>query len=744
MRKRSSSSLKHPSINGNFDIRPPSGNPTIQVGNIFLDASNNDERVEMEYNRKSGQYNRNERNQLRSSFQNDEEKNKQTNDEKLNPIKIEKKGLFGLTISSPKGDNRRSTSKSPQLVIEEETFIKKTPLSPIRKKDVSFQPNNENSISFRKKPTEPFSELEISSLSKKNNHAKAPEPIKIPESNSSSVVLISKSPMNRSFKDQAWTTKNSYDNTVPIEIETLSNSGRFTLLKLEPRKTTNAVPTQKLERKESGDLKKTVTDLNSSNLMDKINLNSTLSHVPSNPLSRDSLRNLFSHTISLTNHLEGKISPSVNDTQINHSFIEASMNSVKWSKVIQKESKKTLEKPVGTKFGERYEFETMDSLMLNESPPPTNSGSLIAFPSKRKLCLFGGSTNCGSSSETWLFEVGLQKWMKVMIDPLHNHSIPEKRFGHCAGVFDSNTMCIFGGGDSDSRTLYNDLWIFKPDPFPIWKCLSKSNSNGVKGQPTPRMHSVCAVKDDLLFIHGGEGSNFLALDDLYVFSRSQNFWIPLIPVLPKPSPRFLHTASVIDSKIIIIGGMNGANEIEDSVWSLDTRSFFWQEIKIPKIQGPFKDGSLYGHSATVWGNRIMVFGGLKGNTRKINDRVWLLDLLANVWIDISDNWNSTTDLPTHRYKHMAASDFYSHISCNTYRPFEKQHLSSLAKHQVSKYLHEHPANQDKNSDPIMLRMPADISLQKLTKTYFFGGTQNTKRSNELWELSLVFHKKPGD
>jgi len=420
------------------------------------------------------------------------------------------------------------------------------------------------------------------------------------------------------------------------------------------------------------------------------------------------------------------------------------------------------------------------------TPPPLNSGTLVAFPSKRRLCLFGGMTDQGSTNDTWIFEIGLEKWIRTEFlatrentfsdysplkkrNSLVEDNIPRKRCGHVADTFDNNTMFMFGGGDLEQKQLYNDLWMFKPDPYPVWKCLSSNDYDLSKtpGKPSPRMNAACTAKDDIFIVHGGEGHHFLPLDDFGVFSRENNEWIPLLTVHPKPSARFLHTANLIDNKMIVVGGASNM-AFTDTVWSFDTFSLSWQQVKIPTRNSPFEnDMNLYGHTASVWGNRLMVIGGLNGSTGEYNDKVWLLDLIANCWVDISSSWPSE-QLPTHRYKHMAISDFYSHLNCNTFRAAEKNELTNLAKYQVKKQYSritgENPQSGNeftggspsmrnmfvkRNSrsnlseyDHTLLQLPADVVLQKMTRTYIFGGidSDSNKRASDLWEASLVFNQ----
>ncbi|KAF0972313.1 hypothetical protein FDP41_009216 [Naegleria fowleri] len=570
---------------------------------------------------------------------------------------------------------------------------------------------------------------------------------------------------------RAQSTDSNITKEMKIEFDVLDRKGKFVMSRVEPRTSNIEIESQTARtlQKKKADLRKVLEEIQEhvyspSAALHSFKQHSSTSLTSNSPpftnmpiLNKDSIRNIFTQSINMTKRNTSDIVSPTNQRNLNNQFIEATVTSFANSNHSSEEAQRKQEKPISSKFGEQYEFESLESLLLNECPEPITSATMIAFPAKRKLCLFGGMTESGPTNETWLFEIGLQKWIRVQpslssetnkqttndtMNATSHHSVkPSKRFGHCAAVYDSNTMYMFGGGDLERRILYNDLWVFKPDPFPVWKCISNSTHRGnddktPPGMPCPRIYCAGVMADDLFFVHGGEGANFKPLSDLCVFSRSKNEWIPILNSFPRPSARFLHTATLLDHhKLVIIGGNNNTDEMSDTVWIMDTRSLYWKEVKTKNI-GPFVNGPLYGHTASVWGNRILVFGGVHGKSRLNNEKVWLLDVDASYWVDISDKWHAFSELPTSRFKHVTASDFFSHITCNTYRANAREELLELSKHQISRYSEK--ADCSHSYDVALLRMPTDTHLQKMTRLYIFGGMQNNKRLNELWELSLTF------
>lgn len=108
------------------------------------------------------------------------------------------------------------------------------------------------------------------------------------------------------------------------------------------------------------------------------------------------------------------------------------------------------------------------------SPPPLTSCTLVAFQGKRKLCLFGGMSEKGSTNSTWIFDLGVLKWKLIGFSQTNNEQsidqtfysiqktiVPPKRCGHCAATIGSNEMYLFGGQYIEKMVYYNDLWVFR-------------------------------------------------------------------------------------------------------------------------------------------------------------------------------------------------------------------------------------------------------------------------------------------
>lgn len=84
-------------------------------------------------------------------------------------------------------------------------------------------------------------------------------------------------------------------------------------------------------------------------------------------------------------------------------------------------------------------------------------------------------------------------------------------------------------------------------------------------------------------------------------------WLQPSPLGDTPSPRSLHTATAVGSRLFIFGGQESGYTFGD-IFVLDTETFQWSK---PHTTGE-APGSVFRHAATLVGTSIFVFGGYDG------------------------------------------------------------------------------------------------------------------------------------
>eukprot|EP01097_Dermamoeba_algensis_P005731 TRINITY_DN3627_c0_g1_i1.p1 TRINITY_DN3627_c0_g1~~TRINITY_DN3627_c0_g1_i1.p1 ORF type:complete len:732 (+),score=161.29 TRINITY_DN3627_c0_g1_i1:33-2198(+) len=95
-----------------------------------------------------------------------------------------------------------------------------------------------------------------------------------------------------------------------------------------------------------------------------------------------------------------------------------------------------------------------------------------------------------------------------------------------------------------------------------------------------------------------------------------------------PSPRAFHSSSVFGKRIIIFGGIGEKKKYFNDVFVFDTDSMGWQQ---PEVTGEVPPPRC-GHTANIIGKKMIVWGGVTP-TGAVNE-VYVLDLVNWSWINV--------------------------------------------------------------------------------------------------------------
>lgn len=129
------------------------------------------------------------------------------------------------------------------------------------------------------------------------------------------------------------------------------------------------------------------------------------------------------------------------------------------------------------------------------------------------------------------------------------------------------------------------------------------------------------MKDGKLcvYLFGGCDSKNQPRNEMFCFDFEKREWKKINCKGTIPSPRYGHSATVIDgSKIYIFGGTNGHEYFKD-LYIYCTETNTWTRVKTQK-QGPSERS---GHTAVAYGTKIYVFGG--GNDKGLYNDLYALD-----------------------------------------------------------------------------------------------------------------------
>lgn len=144
-------------------------------------------------------------------------------------------------------------------------------------------------------------------------------------------------------------------------------------------------------------------------------------------------------------------------------------------------------------------------------------------------------------------------------------ALPPPCRAHTSTLVDRK-LIVFGGGEGP--TYYNQLYILDTVTY-------RWTHPDIKGElPPPRRAHTAVFYRSCLYVFGG-GNGQAALNDLWRLDLSMPIdrweWVEIkqrSPNAPIPEARGYHTANLIGSVMVIMGGSDG-KECFDDVWALD-------------------------------------------------------------------------------------------------------------------------------------------------------------------------------
>ncbi|KAG7671615.1 putative Acyl-CoA-binding domain-containing protein 5 [Nannochloris sp. 'desiccata'] len=264
------------------------------------------------------------------------------------------------------------------------------------------------------------------------------------------------------------------------------------------------------------------------------------------------------------------------------------------------------------------------------------------------------------------------------------------------GDYSSNTTTATtnGGGGSDSQNSNIPSSTTAPAATTTALHTSKSSVNPVSSiksrsvaevvvegswvspyiasdrRPPPRYEQSMALIGNYLYVVGGNcGGRYLA--DTWALNLENLSWNcistgkltgaatldqeggQLTSPLPLP-PVAGHATVPWNGNVVCIGGHTKAkDEVEMPVRLLDTQSDAWSTLT-PTCTSDVHPRPRGGHSATVIGNKVYVFGG-EDATRKPLNELWVLDLSTLEWSQPETTTSDGSNAPKARSQHTSCS-----------------------------------------------------------------------------------------
>ncbi|XP_067628744.1 RING finger protein B [Eurosta solidaginis] len=205
------------------------------------------------------------------------------------------------------------------------------------------------------------------------------------------------------------------------------------------------------------------------------------------------------------------------------------------------------------------------------------------------------------------------------------------RFSHSA-VRHGNSMYVFGGGSS-SDTTFNDLWRFDLSEMSWERPLSMGS------YPSPKGSASIVCWNEQLVLFGGwrypslhpPYQPWCLFDELHFYDLKSNRWTLRI-TLSSPPPMAGHSASVHGDRMIIFGGYqiaDGLNSNSNETWCLNLNELKWWQ---PRFMGNTKPPPRYGQFQIVLDEQHLLIMGGCGGPNSIYSDAWVLDMSQEIWV----------------------------------------------------------------------------------------------------------------
>ena len=255
-----------------------------------------------------------------------------------------------------------------------------------------------------------------------------------------------------------------------------------------------------------------------------------------------------------------------------------------------------------------------EELRIKASLPPrrcNHSASIV----KNKLIVYGGQDmSIGVFSDTWILNIDLNNFANVTwSEVIGLDDAPPPLCRHSSLVY-NDLIFIFGGTDLCNQS--NLLYTFNPESFE-WKIYSTE-------APAIDSHSA-VVYCGKMIVFGGYLGAFMT-NSVFVMDLEHLTWTR--PELSnKPMARAYHRALIHDRFMLVFGGTSEESNHLQDMWRLDLENWSWQEI----TAGGEHPGGISGHSICVYGDVILVFGGIKDMIKETNE-MYTYDIRNNIWV----------------------------------------------------------------------------------------------------------------
>ncbi|GBC04885.1 hypothetical protein RclHR1_05920005 [Rhizophagus clarus] len=258
-----------------------------------------------------------------------------------------------------------------------------------------------------------------------------------------------------------------------------------------------------------------------------------------------------------------------------------------------------------------------DLSTINTVPTHYGAASVEGGANNSTLFLYGG-TSVTVMELVYVFDPQSNSWSI----PKPTGGIPIKK-RELTGIIDHKGIMYLWGGFIDFNTsTLNDMLILDTINL-VWE------EGSVFEVPTGREDYGAALLADnnIIYMGGFDGTNELALNEVYLYDTINNNWSTKVTsgIVPSGRDGFSAILGLDGQRVIIFGGTASVNSTDlipqDSLYELNLINFEWS---IPKVSGQIPESRMY-HKANVVGNYMVVSFG-DGYDQTTESDILLLDI----------------------------------------------------------------------------------------------------------------------
>eukprot|EP01040_Poterioochromonas_malhamensis_P019773 gene19773-23442_t len=221
--------------------------------------------------------------------------------------------------------------------------------------------------------------------------------------------------------------------------------------------------------------------------------------------------------------------------------------------------------------------------------------------------------------------------------------VPSKRSGHSFNAV-GDLIYLFGGNDMRRPPGPNNE-LFKLDISSSEFYWSKVESSSSARIPEPRSHHTTVVYGNKIILFGGFRSSTIRYNDIWIVDTACDEWSqPHVGITETkadgdvvfkrqwpdvPAPRGGHSSTLVGSQMFVFGGYGGSGYARrdfNDVCALDLDTWEWRPVECTGNAPEPRSG----HQAVAVNENIYVIGGW--NSMLQFDNMYILDTTTNVWV----------------------------------------------------------------------------------------------------------------